>query len=882
MSSEKRPSRKRHPFRTVLVILFAILLIPSFAALLWFVYAKKDRVSPLSAMPGGWNLILHTDNLWESAGPLLDLKAADTLLTDPMLSNYRAAYMALRQNPLRKHKYAPLLAGRRADLVVYMAGESADFIAVTDSGVFACVTRLAFLLAPFARVEGLEYVKDGGYFIYSSVDKMTGSLTRVYVKAYKNLLVASLSPALLLKAFEKDHSAEHPAQVQELLEAKTGYPFKLVLGAKALVEKAVPEDNIYLSSLASLLGEQDKGLIEFSIDDSDVQLEASIPLDAKVVESSPLGGVMSKKSTVPSMLTRLTDNIQYYTLLHAGSLPELKEAVFPIVQQTQDIGAAWDEGERYAKKLFKSSIEELVFSWTGDEYAILGVDGSSDPVFVLQVGDEAKRQQAFDKLTRSLLIKNNSSLIVDGVRLPCLEMPPLFKSILKMLKIELPRPYYLVHEGYVYFSESPQNLAIVYGRYRAGSTLARNDTWRKINSEQPQELALGLFYNTERSIPFFLQGSGIVTKLLKLYNIGRINFSLDGGSIKAAYHATAVDSYNGRSLPGFPIPLEETPDFNLEEEAGGKAVFWCEGGTVVKSLDFSSLTVSRILMRENCSVTASAQECAGGGVVWVVDEKGTVYLLDRKLQAVRPFPVLTGCRTSAKPAAIGKKLLIPTENGTIILVDDSGKLVELQGPEDGNFKSSPAVLGNIAAAYSKGFEGAVYTIEDGKFTNLDAPLSIDGIAFGSPCLAEEDGILRIAMITQAGDFHLFEAGKPKAGFPISVDGVFYTNVVRADGAWFALSSEAELYRISDSGEHSAVKVPGLDEAKEAWLTTDGERLYVSGSSNYIYAFTSGLEMMYGFPVAGRGKCVVADVNGDGKGDCVALSLDKKLYAWTIR
>lgn len=882
MASEKHPSHKRHPLRAVLVILLFLLLIPILFALIWFGYSRTDRISPLSAIPGEYSLILHTDNLWEFVNPLLDLKAADTLLTDPMLSGYRAAYMSLRQNPLRKHKYAPLLAGRRADLAVYMDGESVDFIAVTDAGDFSCISRLASFLAPFAKVEGLEYVKEGGYFIYNSVDKMTGNLTRVYIKVRKNLLAVSLSPSLLLKAFEKDHSPEHLAQARNMLEAESVYPFKLVVGAKSLMKKAVPEDNIYLSSLISLLGNQDKGLIEFAIDDSDVRMAASIPLEASAVESSCLGGIVSKKSTVPSMLTRLTDNIQYYTLLHAGRLSELKDSIFPIIQQTQDIQAAWDEGERYAKKLFKSSIEDLVFSWTGDEYAILGVDGSSDPVFVVQVGDEAIRQEAFDKLTGSILVRSNSSLLVDGVRLPCLEMPPLFKSILKMLKIELPRPYYLVHEGYIYFSESPQNLAILYGRYKAGSTLARNDTWKKINSDQPPEQALSLFYNTERSIPFFLQSSGIITKLLKLYNIGRINFSLDGENINAAYHATAVDSYNGRSLPGFPIALEETPDFSLEEEASGKAVFWCEGGKLVKSLDFSSLAVSRMLMRENCFVTASAEECSGGGVVWVVDEKGTVYLLDRKLQAVRPFPVLTGCKTSAKPASVGKQLLIPTENGSVVLVDDSGKTFELKGPEDCNFRSQPAVAGRASAVYSKAFEGAIYTIQDGEFGNLDNPMLVDGIAFGRPCLSDIDGHLVVAIITQAGDFHVFEDGKPKSGFPVSLPGVFTANVVRADGAWFALSSDAELYRVDGSGNYSKVKLQGLDDAKEAWLSSDGERIYASGQSNYIYAFTSSLEMVYGFPVAGRGKCVIADVNGDGKRDCVALSLDKKIYAWTIR
>ncbi|MBQ6565419.1 MAG: hypothetical protein IJL80_00020, partial [Treponema sp.] len=408
---------------------------------------------------------------------------------------------------------------------------------------------------------------------------------------------------------------------------------------------------------------------------------------------------------------------------------------------------------------------------------------------------------------------------------------------------------------------------------------------------QPPELALGLFYNTDRSIPFFLQGNGIISKLLGLYNIGRVDFSFNDNSIMAAYHATAVNSYSSRSLSGFPIMLEDTPDFYLEAEAEGKpadntagseAVFWCEGGRTVKSLDFSSLSVSRMLLNENCRVKASAQPCSGGGVVWIVDDKGTVFLLDRKLRAVRPFPVLTGCKPSARPAAIGKKLLIPAEGGILAIVDDYGNVSELEVPDDCNFKSSPAVAGNTAAVYSKGFEGKIFLIQDGEISNADSPMEVDGIAFGSPCLTEDDGKTVTAMITQAGDFHLFEDGSLRKGFPVSVPGVFHTNVVRADGSYFALSADAELFRIEDDGSFSKVQVPGLSDAKEAWLSSDGEIIYLSGNSNHIYAFTSSLEMMYGFPVAGRGQCVITDVNGDGKKDCVALSMDKKIYAWTIR
>lgn len=882
MPKENRQPRKKHPLLKFLIFLLGFKLLFSLLAFLWFLYAKNDCLSSLFAIPGNYSLILHTDNLWDAAGPILDLKAADSLLTDPMLSGYRAAYLSLRQSSLRKNKYAPLIAGRKMDLALYMDGETTDFIAVTDAGSYSCVTRLAARILPLLTIDGLDYVKDGDYFIYTIKDDDTGDVTRVYFKTRKNLLAASLSPSLLLKAFEKDHSPEHTEQSMKLMEKASSFPFKIIVGAKTFAQRTVPPDNIYLSSLISMLGDEAKSMIEFKIDDGSVQLEASVPLEESAVASSPLGSIVSRKSSVPSMLTRFTDNIQYFTLLHAGSLRELKDAIFPIVQQTQDIQAAWDEGEKYAKKFFKSSIEDLVFSWAGTEFAMLGVEGSDDPVFVLQVGDEAKRKDAFDTLTRSILIKNNSSLIVDGVRLPCLDMPSFFKGILKVLKIELPRPYYLVHEGYVYFSESPQNLAILYGRYKAGSTLARNDTWKKISQDQRQQTALGLFYNTERSVPFFLQGNGLVTKLLMLYNIGQVNFSFEDGQLKASYHAVTTNSYTNRMLPGFPVALEDTPGQDLEADTSGRTVFWREGDKTVKSLDFSSLAVSKLLMHESCQVTASAEECTGGGVVWVTDGKGSVYLLDKKLQVVRPFPVLTGHKISAEPAAIGRKLLLPTEDGMLVIVDDSGRVSEIGCPPDCNFRSAPAVSGNMAAVYSKGFEGAIYKVQDGKVTNANNPMYVDGIAFGSPCLTREGDAVLTAMITQAGDFYLFRDGRLQPGFPLSIPGVFETNAISCGGAWFALSTEGELCKVTADGKESRIQVPDLPSAKEASLTSDGERIFVSGDSNRIYAFTSGLEMMYGFPVAGRGKCVIADVNGDGSKDCVVLSLDKKLYAWNLK
>ena len=888
-----------HAALAVVLAFFIVLVLLAASAFAWFLYAAADRVSPLYAIKSGYSLVLHTDNVWKSANPLLDLKAADSILADPAFSAYREAYMSLRQNPLRKNKYASLIAGRRADVALYMQdGSSAvDMVAVTDTGVFASVVRLAARLAPLARVKDLEYVKDGGYFIYTAVNQKTHEKTRIYAKVYKNLVAVSLSEDSLKAAFEKDHSSEYSEEDKKLLASPSDFPFKLVMSASRLVSRAVPAGNEYLDSFAALLSQNAQSLLEFKIDDNDVQLQASLPLEPNAVDASPLKNIVRAKSSVPSLLTHLTDDVQFYTLLNAGDLATLKNAVFPILQKSsalssQDLDSTWAEGEIYARKLFGKSIEELLFSWTGTEFAVLGMEGSSDPVFAIQIADEKKRQKAFDAINSSILIRTNSSLIVDGVRLPCLELPSFFKGILKMLKIELPRPYYFVKEGCIYFSESPQNLSILANRYKAGGVLAKNDTWRRISEGQHSDMALGLFYNLKRSVPFFLQGNTLVTKILKLYNIGRCDFAFDDLSLKAAYHAAAVDSYNNRLVPGFPVELQEIPDFALEAECGElnslkensfapPAVFWVEGGKTVKSLELSSLAVSRLPLKERCYAVAGDVPLSGNGVLWVVDANGTVYLLDRKLSVVRGFPVMTGSKPSAKPAAFGGKLLMPTESG-VVLLDDGGKLSDVAGPDAANFISQPAVCGDYAALYSKGFEGKIYLLKDGAFTNADNPMYVDGIAFGTPRLEQKDGVLYTAFVTQAGDFYLFADGTLLPGFPVSLPGVFYTNVQCVQGAYYALAESAELFRIDADGNFSKVAVPGLESAKEACMTSDGTNVYVSGNANYIYAFRDNLEIVYGFPVTGRGIPVITDVNGDGNRDCVALSLDKKLYAWTLK
>ena len=108
--------------------------------------------------------------------------------------------------------------------------------------------------------------------------------------------------------------------------------------------------------------------------------------------------------------------------------------------------------------LFSLSMEDILFSWTGKEMAIWGLENKKDPVFVMEIADEKKRQEIFNTVFKSIILKENTSLLLDGVRVPRIELPSFFNNLLKLFKINMIKPYYLVKDNFIYFSESAENL----------------------------------------------------------------------------------------------------------------------------------------------------------------------------------------------------------------------------------------------------------------------------------------------------------------------------------------------------------------------------------------------------------------------------------------
>ena len=885
--AERAPEgrRKKHnPFVRLLAGLAAFVFAAVVVLALWCAFSFFNRKAPLSVLPRDYAMYIHTDAAWDAVEPLIDLHASDMILSSPQFVEFRPSFMELRASPLRDNRWFKQLANRRIDAALYENGTGKqDFVSAVDMGVLSAFTRPAALFVPLLKIPGLSYVQsaDGAYFEYRYGE------TVFYIAPCRNLVIASANLKLFIQAI-KGMNDTYTAEEKKLLTERDGRPLRIVVDARKLVA-TVTAGNAVMERMNGLLSPDSLSVVSFGITDSDINLTARFPFSIPDSTDKTFSVLLQKQSGMPALLSRMPEVVQYYTLLNAGSLKELKESLFPLIPASQNADAQWSKASSMCRTVFSLSLEDILYSWTGSEFAVLGVEGQNEPVFAVQVEDEKQRAHVFEQVLSSIILKDDTSFVLGGVRLPKIQVPGYIQNVLRLFNVSLPEPYYMVQDGFIYFSESAESLSAIYTSARAGKRLSKHTNWQSVSNNQKPESTVSLYYNLEHSVPFFLRNKTEFSSVLQLYTLGRCDLRIQNGTLVCQLQAVARRSGDLRSVPGFPIALEGKVDAELQREPGSRAgaVFWTEDGRTVRALELSGMKMYKMQLPDVCTITAAAEVLKEKGVLWAVTSRGAVYLFNRQLAVVPGFPVMTGETPSARASAMGHSLIVPMEGGILCTVRDDGTVQNMTLPVNGSIKSAPGVLDDIAAVYDKGFTGSIFFVQNGSCLNAQEPLRVPGIAFGSPAMIRQGDVLYTAFITQAGNLYLWAGSTLVEGFPRKLSGVFYTNVTASGSYFYTLSADARLSRIGLDGSFSSVAIPWVS-AKEAYITAadpDGtgiHNIYACTDGNVIYGFSENLELLSGFPLTGWGRPVFADVNSDRSADCFALSVDNKLHAWNLR
>ncbi|MDR2073308.1 MAG: VCBS repeat-containing protein [Spirochaetaceae bacterium] len=880
------------------MVFFICILLPVAAELVFFLI----RLSPNSVIPDRFSAYVYISNPVALGSKILDHESLPELMVNPALASFTPALSHLRTSGILKKFWIRLAL--RGSLVAALAGPGQPLLASWDSAFLAPLLPLLPLAVRFMDIPNLDYIEEGPpHFEYRSEE------TVFYIGIRRNLLIISNNETLFLQALSSDGASY--ASKKPLTMKRQDIS---LLAVPETVISILAENNPLLTRVFARLQFPDTLEVGINIEPKQLDINVVSPVDT---DNPAFDALLAKNSIPPSIMNILPGTTQYCTGLTGIKLQEIFQLAVEF--QGLEFQNTFSTASRTAKTLLGLTVEDMLYSWTAEELAVFGLEDRPAPVFAIKIGDESKRKAVFDRIFRSIFLSEDSRMVLDGNRIPQITLPPPVNALLRIIQIDIPEPYYLVHENWLLISESPENILATITAIRQNQLLAKTPDWRKLSRTGENALSayeadpssgnasLSLYYSLNRSLPFFLRGGSAAASVLRMYRQGLFRVSVKDKILTLTLSVEPGVNKGLELVTGYPINL------------GRKA------GNLVYEIMNHGKTESRLLLSRGNTALAfnpadhTIYELPGedpvwvipaeglrprtmkDGAAWVVSSRGLVTLVNGNMEAVAGFPVITGLRLVSAPAAKDGRVYLPAEEsggtGVLYTVDSFSRVLKLPGEFEA-LLSSPSFLQEsseqkrkpeaapLMALYPKSFLGEIYLCDTAGKPRPGWPIQVPGIAYGSPLLFRAEDPVYTAFITMAGELFVYtEDGSVLPAFPLELKGVFYLQPAWDGSYLWVVSEEGSLYRIGLDGKASEQRAPDFSVKEEGYIGSadiDGDKvpeIFITGEKNALYGYAQNMVSIEGFPLPVWGRPVFADLDGDGNIDCAGAGMDNKLYRW---
>jgi hypothetical protein len=905
MAEKKKKSALKRFF---LFLVLLIILVPLAAELVFFLM----RLEPGTVIPDNFTVYATAPNPVSLAEKVLDHESLPAILAAPGLAPLNPPVNSLKTSGLLQNRWARLLLRGKAAAALLPGTGSApgsaqgfgggSLIAAWDSGFLAPFLRFLPFVAGRLNIPNLYYVQGSlSRFEYRAEG------TVYYLAARRNLMIVSNDERLFTEAFGEDGASYSPGKSM----TGKGNDLSLLVSSRT-VTNVLGENNPMLQRAfgqAELPAFIETGLVV-------ERSRLNVKVTARVNTSNEaFAALLGRNSSAPALMNVLPDTAQYCTEISAGSFEELLNAVS--VVSPDGLASTMATADKTARSLLGMSLEEILYSWTDGEFAVFGLEEKPAPVFAAKIEDEEKRKEVFERAFSSLFLKEDASLVLDGNRIPQIGVPAFIDAVLRLIGVNVPSPYYVVHEGWLFISESPENLVATVTAIRQNNVLPKTELWKNLSSLNDAASSATLFYSLDRSLPFFLKGGSPAAALLRLYREGLLRISVKDSVVSLELSVIPGAGRGVEAAPGYPLALGGRTGnrvFAVSNAGGSEWRILATRGNSALSVNPADHVIHELKGSDPVWVIPAAglnPKTLNEGCIWVLSSKGLVTLVNGDLEAVRGFPVITGLKPTSAPAAFAGRLYIAADEGDkgLLYEMNSGGQISRLGPDYSSaILSPPEFIDNNANAtgdtasmafYPKSFLGEIFV------TSLDGqarpgwPVYASNIAYGTPLLFSADmggaagrplpGSFLLAFITMSGELTVYgEDGSLLPGFPQELPGVFYLQPVWDGSFLWAVSEDGVVYQCDLSGGVLNQRIPELSVKEDGWIgarDVDGDgaaEIFISGEGNALYGFSRALTMLDGFPLPVWGRPVFEDFDGGGKTDIAGVGMDNKLYRWSFK
>ena len=879
----------------VLLCLIAIIIIT------WIAFSMIGRLNAASVIPDSAEHPAHVRISVSNPVRLLDGIFAHESLHEiselPALAQVSPIIKMVQDKKLLKNGFLRLAARGNLELAL-LPPDSRDgkFAAAWDLGFFSPLLRILPTISNFISIPNLYYVQAGS----NSRFELRLDDTTLFIGPYRNLLFITDSSRLY-----ESRSASHSGHAVAFNTIKPSSHDAALVLSNDFINTLLAELDPGMAELLKTIDFGSRVEAGFSIQPRKVEFNLAAPLSS---DHPNIKSLLEKRSRVPNMAESIPSSAQYATILSAGTLDELYKAALVFTPGLDDALAT---AESSSRALLGLTLNDLLFSWSGNEFAAFGLEGRPHPVYAISIADERKRQEIFDKAFRSIVLNENVRLNLDGTRIPRIEVPEFLQALLRRWDIFIPSPYYIIHRDYFLVSESADALLSALRAMQRNDVLPRTAEWRSIAGGRSTASSFSLYYSLDLSVPFFLRKNTAFSSFLSLYRQGLTRMTIDRGVVSLSLSLVPGSGSGVTLANGYPITIGGRPSNRIHGAVKGDEgrIFFSSGNTAY-SLNIADNSINElsgqgahwIIAAEFASADKNAHHA------WIVSDRGRVTLVDGNMEILSGFPVLTGLRLSSAPYEYNGKLYLCDEDGKVYVMNEKGNFHAWPTTFNAALRSPPSFLTissrrestTYAAVYPKSFFGEIWLLdEDGKaLPRWPAPIAVVnelesdrdfGIGFGSPLLFAHNNSVHVAFVNQSGQLLVYDENAELVyPFPLNLRGVFYVQPVFDGEFLWLISANGTFFRVSLDGDILHQSIPGFSVMEEGFITlfdSDGDKvqeIYFTGEGNALHAYTRNFRSLENFPLPVWGKPFFIPAQGNKKAEIFGMGMSMRLYRWQFR
>ena len=869
------------------LILLCLILVPVAGLVL---YSLIDRENPARHIAGNFYTLVTVSSASEIVQKGLYLSAADSLLSAPETAALQGNVRALRSNAVLQSVWFKRLLNIPVNAAFY---EKNAVALVSDIGIRSAATRLLPLMLRIRPelIDGIQGLSQTAFALDGkTVQGFVFALSKdqsLYLCFYKNLLIAATSHELFQACLSKN-TDETGQKLTALLRDRSGDAINIYADPSYFTAGIAQQKNVIGNMMRELsFPELSKQSITF--DDEHIGLRSS---SQWVAERAEVQAVLNRRSNLPGVLSRLPESAVYLTLFNLGDPDFLYSNTQPFF--TPELTRLFNTAEKNCKLFFHKDLNQLVFEWVGSEIGVFGHKDAQNPVFFVSVKDEAKCRRLLEDLFDTIFLDRSTAAVIDGDRIPRIVLPAWLAGLLKAFSIDLPQPFYMIQDGYLYLSKSAEALGMCKKEIDDGKLLIKTKQWKTYAKSISPETSFLVYYSLERSIPFFLQQNAALKAAFKNYGQGVLSLRFAAGQqIYLDFYTQKTASRSLEEIPSFPRMMETQPETGFicaQTAARIPYGFWTNGSNVYRMNLLTGETFS-LALDGSAGISADFKNTGSGPVLqalWAVSARGSIYKTDEHLEPFDGFPVLTAHKLQPKPAALNG-VIVPLFSEPALLRTDQDGAYALSDEMESKLRGAPIVFKNMIAALPRSFESKLYIFNrDGRIAE-GLPVELDGIFAAEPLMfTQKDGKDCVALVNEEGRFSIRSLSEDCAEltaaelYAVCKTTPAYSYTARA---FFVVSADGRLFKISDTGEvidSLPLKTGKADDYTVCTLDLDrdgNDEVLVSGGGNAVYAYTSGLAPVDGFPIAGTGRPYLFDIDGDKAPELITYGVDRKLHAY---